>query len=134
MAKPGMTWRKAPPELIAAFEAAFPGLPAERRKMFGYPVGFVNGNMFMGLHQEDWMVRLGEADRAALLKVPGARTFEPMPGRPMKEYIVMPPAVVADRKALTKWIAKALAHVGGLPGKAGKATKPKKKPAKKPAR
>lgn len=100
MAKPTSKWRKSPPELITAFEAAFPGAPAERRQMFGYPAGFVGGNMFTGLFQEDWFVRLGEPKLSTLLKRPGARLFEPMPGRQMKNYVVLPPDTVDDRKTL----------------------------------
>ena len=130
MAEPKMKWRKSPPELIAAFDAAFPASPAQRRQMFGYPAGFVNGNMFTGLHQENWMVRLGEAELAALLKLPGAKPFEPMPGHVMRSYGVLPPSVIADAKALKTWLGKALAYAGSLPPKAGKAKKPKVKPAK----
>lgn len=134
MARPATKWRKSPPDLIAAFGAAFPGPPAERRQMFGYPAGFVNGNMFTGLHQENWMVRLGEADRVALLKKAGAKPFEPMPGHRMKEYIVMPSAIVSDPKALETWLGKAVAYAATLPPKAGKAKTPKKVAAKKPGR
>ncbi len=117
MPAPKTKWRKSPPELIAAFDAAFPAAPAERKPMFGYPAGFVNGHLFTGLHQENWMVRLGEKDRARLLAHDGAHPFEPMPGRPMAEYVVLPPGIVADRKALAGWLAKALAYAGSLPPK-----------------
>ena len=126
MAKAKMKWRKSPPELIAAFDAAFPGAPAQRRQMFGYPAGFVNGHLFSGLHQEDWMVRLDEKDRDALLKLPGAHPFEPMPGHVMREYVVLAPSVIADPKALKIWLGKALAFTASKPAKPGKATKPKK--------
>lgn len=74
-------WTKSPAELINRFHAALPKDPAvEPRKMFGFDCAFVNGNMFTGLHQADWMLRLPEADREALLAVPGARPFEPVQG------------------------------------------------------
>jgi hypothetical protein len=53
-------WRKSPAKLIATFEAVAPGPPALHRKMFGYPAAFVNGNMFMGLFQEEMFLRLPE--------------------------------------------------------------------------
>ena len=63
-----MAWRKSPPALIAAFDAALPDDPhVERRKMFGYPAAFAHGHLSTGLHQETLMVRLGEAQRAKLL-------------------------------------------------------------------
>ncbi len=102
-----MKWRKPSPELIHAFEAVIPGPPAVQRQMFGFPAAFVNGNMFMGLHQEDMILRLPEDCRTELLKVSGARVFEPMPGRPMHEYIVVPPSILADRYRLASWAEKA---------------------------
>lgn len=85
--------------------------------MFGYPAAFVNGNMATGLHQEQVIVRLPAAERKALLAKPGARTFEPMPGRPMVEYIVVPPNLVVKAAALHGWIVKAVAYARSLPPK-----------------
>jgi TfoX/Sxy family transcriptional regulator of competence genes len=53
--------------------------------MFGYPAVFVNGNLFAGLHQENFILRLSEAHRTALCSQHGAQLFEPMPGRRMRE-------------------------------------------------
>lgn len=118
-----MKLRKSPQELIDLFSRVMPGPPAIQRQMFGYPAGFVNGNMFMGLFQEDMILRLGETGRNELLKIPGAKNFEPMPGRPMREYIVVPPDVIKNSAKLASWVAKALAY--------GESLKPKAKPAKK---
>ena len=65
--------------------------------MFGYPCLFVKGHMAAGLFQEDVFVRLGEPDRAAVLQL-GGRAFEPVPGRPMREYVILPKATVARRE------------------------------------
>ncbi len=114
----GSSWKKSPPELVAAFEsltARHPELTA--RKMFGYPAAFLGGHMTTALHEDRWIVRLPEADRAELLAAPGAAPFEPMPGRPMKEYVVVPAALVADPTALDAWVDRAIAHVRTLPPK-----------------
>jgi hypothetical protein len=138
----GMEWRKSPPELVALFETVLPGPPAEKRLMFGYPAGFVGGNMFCGLHQENMVLRLGDDDRARFLTLAGAATFEPMPGKPMREYVIVPPALLHDAASLRPWIARALSHGSSLPPKAKKPMKRKaaakakpaaKKPAKKKA-
>jgi TfoX/Sxy family transcriptional regulator of competence genes len=122
-----MAWRKSPDALIDRFYAALPDAPeVERRKMFGYPCAFVNGNMFAGLHQEDMILRLPDADRAALAAMPGGGAFEPMPGRPMKEYVKVPPALVEDRRALSDWTARAHAHIAAMPPKVKKPRKAKK--------
>src|SRR5215472_9884199 len=109
-----MQWRKSPQQLIDTFEAVVPAPPAALRKMFGYPAAFVNGNMFMGLFQEHMILRLAEADRSELLKLKDARIFEPMPGRRMHEYVVVPPALLASHDALRPWVARALQHGEGL--------------------
>lgn len=59
-----MAWQKSSPELIARFDACLPDDPlVERRQMFGYPCAFVNGNMFVGLHEQNLIMRLDEAGR-----------------------------------------------------------------------
>jgi TfoX/Sxy family transcriptional regulator of competence genes len=124
----GMKWTKSPEALVASFDAVLPrDSRIERRSMFGYPCAFVNGNMFTGLHQDSLIVRLDAADRAKLLALPGARVFEPMPGRPMQAYVVVPPAIVAERGALAGWIKRSLEHAASLPAKAKKATTAAKK-------
>jgi TfoX/Sxy family transcriptional regulator of competence genes len=118
-------WQKSPPELVDLFAAVMPGPPATGRKMFGYPAGFVNGNMFMGLFQDAMILRLPEEARQELVKTRGAKPFEPMPGRPMKEYISVPRSLTKDRKELGVWVGRALEY--------GASLKPKSK-AKKAAK
>src|SRR5262245_5546954 len=126
-----MAWSKSPPALVATFESVFPE-GAEQRQMFGYPAGFVGGNMFMGLWQQHLVLRLGDKERAKFLALDGAAQFEPMPGRPMKEYVIAPPSMVARASSLRPWVAKALAHAAALPAKK-KATAAKKGTARKAA-
>ncbi len=107
-----MPWKKSPPELIAAFEKAVPkDARVAKRPMFGYPALFVNGNMFAGTYQDRVVVRLPEDQRT------GHRPFEPMPGRPMREYVVVPADVVAKPASLRAWLARGLAYAATLPPK-----------------
>jgi TfoX/Sxy family transcriptional regulator of competence genes len=107
---------------IAAFRGVAPGGPAgEERKMFGQPCAFVGGNMFMGLYGDLFQVRLSAADREAALQI-GAVLFEPM-GRGMREYVVLPPAVVADQAQLSAWVARAYGYAASLPAKEQKPRK-----------
>lgn len=111
-----MTWKKSPPELIERFNAALPvDHRVERRTMFGYPCAFANGNMFGGLHEHRCFVRLGDPQRQTLLDLPGASAFEPIAGRRMTEYVVVPDAF--SRADLSKWLALALRYAAGLPPK-----------------
>ena len=115
-----MTWRKAPSELVEHFTATLAGIPgAEVRKMFGYPAAFANGHMFTGLFADEWMIRLPEAGRIELTAL-GGRPLEPMPGKPMREYLSLPEAVVADAEALAAWLERAMAMVVAMPPKKGR--------------
>jgi TfoX/Sxy family transcriptional regulator of competence genes len=76
--------------------------------------------MFMGVYQEDIFLRLSKSDRKEFLKLDLARLFEPMPGRPMQEYVILPPRLLKDPARLEKWIEKSLAYVSSLPPKGKK--------------
>lgn len=90
------------------------------RPMFGNLSAFVRGNMYMGVYGEDLFIRLSEADRAELLKVKGAAVFEPVKGRQMKEYVVVPRSWAGDPAKIRPWAAKALDWSGSLPAKKAK--------------
>lgn len=112
------SFEKSPPELVARFEAVAERFPiAQRRKMFGYPALFVDGNLVTGLFADSWMIRLAEDDLAELLALPGATPFSPMAGRTMKGYATLPPDVVADDGALDGWLARAVEFGKSLPAK-----------------
>lgn len=116
-----MEWKKSPPDLVELFARVAPGPPAEQKKMFGYPAAFLNGNLFISLFQDQFVLRLPDDERAKLMKIAGARAFEPMPGRPMKDYVVAPPSIVADEKKLRQWISRAAGYAASLPAKQKKA-------------
>jgi TfoX/Sxy family transcriptional regulator of competence genes len=119
-----MAWEKSPPALVTLFEEICPGPRAELRRMFSYPCAYLNGNMFAGLFQDMFWVRLDEASRAELLEIPGAKPFEPMPGRAMKEYVVVPEAWHEDLPTLCGWVERARDYAATLPPRA---RRPKKK-------
>jgi TfoX/Sxy family transcriptional regulator of competence genes len=121
-----MKMEKSTPELEKIFEEAFPDDPrAERRKMFGFPSGVVNGNMFGGLFERDVVLRLGEADLSLMIDDYGAGRFEPM-GKAMKGYVTVPAAIVAEPERLREWVQRAFEFAAALPAKEKKPPKPKK--------
>jgi TfoX/Sxy family transcriptional regulator of competence genes len=112
-------FQKSPPDLVARFEQVAARHPvAQRRKMFGYPCLFVGGNLACGLFADGWFVRLDEAAAAEALALPGATAFAPMPGRPMKGWVLLPTEVVADDERLDAWVARSEAFAASLPPKA----------------
>jgi len=114
-------WQKAPEELKAALDRAVQGTVCEKRMMFGFPAYFADGRMFLGLFESKVFARLSDQLRSALEAKAGPLPhLEPMPGRPMKEYFVLPPSLYAHEKDFAKLIGEAAAHARTLPPKAKK--------------
>lgn len=111
------------PETEAAFRAL---VPDDRRvtvrPMFGNVAAFANGNMFTGLFGADLFVRLPEEGRTEL-EANGGSKFEPMPGRAMKEYVVVPEGWREDATTASVWIERSLAWALELPPKEPKRRK-----------
>jgi TfoX/Sxy family transcriptional regulator of competence genes len=123
-----MALEKPPPYMVELFDSILPlDGRVERRKMFGSVCGFVNGNMFSGLFEKSLFLRLSEADRGDAVERLGAVPFEPMQGRPMREYVTLPDDVLEDEAQLDDWMGRALAYAGGLPPKEKKPRKTKAK-------
>lgn len=85
--------------------------------MFGNVSAFVNGNMFFGLFGEDLFLRLSPEDQKKLLKNEGSSMLEPMKGKPMKDYVVVPITWRKRPETLSSWISKALEWSSQLPPK-----------------
>lgn len=94
-----------------------------RRPMFGNLAGFVGGNMFLCLFGSDIAVRLEEDERTELLAEAGAAPFEPMPGRPMREYVVLPPDWRDEPARAAEWVDRSLEFARTLPPKQPKKAK-----------
>jgi TfoX/Sxy family transcriptional regulator of competence genes len=119
--KPMPAFTKAPEEMVDLFEKAMKDFPmATQRKMFGYPAAFVNGNMFTGLFQDEMFLRLSDEDRAAIRKEYGTPLFEPIPGRPMRGYVLVPRYVLKSPRLLRSWLTKGMEYAKALPPKVKK--------------
>jgi len=113
-------------EALALFDAAFPDdSRAERKKMFGMPAAFVNGNMFYGVFTNGIVLRVGEGRRDELSVHDGIEPFEPMPGRPWKEYIHVDSRLWSAGDELAGWIVEALELTAAIPPKEKKPKKAK---------
>jgi TfoX/Sxy family transcriptional regulator of competence genes len=117
-------WEKPSPELSRILdEAADPFPVIERRKMFGCPAFYINGNMFAGVYGSQLFLRLLPDDRALLAAELEAKPFEPIAGRPMKEYVAMPEAIWSDPAAMDEWMHRSVEFASGLPPKQPKPRK-----------
>jgi TfoX/Sxy family transcriptional regulator of competence genes len=115
-----MSMPKPSEQAKSAFQKLVPPDPAvTTRPMFGNLSGFVNGNMFCGLFGEDLFVRVSDEDQAKI-RTQGGRPFEPMPGRAMTGYVVVPDGWQKKPDATRAWVITALSWSRALPAKAKK--------------
>ncbi len=113
-----MAWKKNSAEMIALLDEALRPFACRRQMMFGGPAYFVNDNMFAGLHQDNVILRLSQQDREALLSAwDEASPFEPMAGRPMREYVVLPDALYNDPVVFAGWLDRSFSYAASLPQK-----------------
>jgi TfoX/Sxy family transcriptional regulator of competence genes len=90
------------------------------RPMFGNVSAFVNGIMFFGVFGNDLFIRPSSEDQLDLLKNKGSSTLEPMKGKLMKDYVVLPRTWRARPEILRSWISKSLEWSSKLPAKKAK--------------
>ncbi|HSQ65829.1 MAG TPA: TfoX/Sxy family protein [Polyangiaceae bacterium] len=118
-------WQKSSPELVERFKKALPKDAAvEPKSMFGYPAAFVRGNYFAGLFEEQVVIRMPEPQKSALAALAKAGGFNPMGGKPMTDWFVVPAKIASSATGLTRFLKEALASAKELPEK--KKAKPKK--------
>ncbi|GAA2219470.1 TfoX/Sxy family protein [Streptomyces indiaensis] len=86
------------------------------KRMFGGVAFLYEGNMTVGVTGDDLMVRVGPDHTDAALARPGARAFD-MTGRPMRGWVVVDGAAVAEDDALVAWIDEGRAFAASLPPK-----------------
>ena len=116
-----MEWKKAPNELVEFIADKMKKVNCDYKKMFGYPAYFINGNMFAGVHGDKLFLRLSDSDMADIMEhCSKVNPFEPMPGRAMKGYVVLPKTVYLDNKLFSEWLDKSIKYVSSLPEKGKK--------------
>jgi TfoX/Sxy family transcriptional regulator of competence genes len=91
-----------------------PGLV--EKKMFGGLAFLINGNMSVGVHGSELIVRIDPEATEAALKEPGARFFD-LTGRPMKGWLLVGAAGVKDQASLAKWVRRGADYASTLPKK-----------------
>ncbi|MEJ0025100.1 MAG: TfoX/Sxy family protein [Rhizomicrobium sp.] len=120
-----------PRALQKAMEAALPAHVDWRFKpMFGGIGVYADDKMCVSLSDIGLAVKLAPAEQDALLKLKGARRLQYEPSAPpSKTYIVVPDAMLSDRKALGHWLSVSAAHAAASP-----AAKRRKSAAAKPGK
>jgi len=86
------------------------------KKMFGGVAFLVNGNMCVGVHKSDLVVRLAPEETGAALAQAHTRRFD-LTGRPMKGWILVEQGGLKTDAQLSKWLQVAAKYAGSLPAK-----------------
>ncbi len=84
---------KVGPDTAAKFDKVaerFVDRGAKKSSMFGMPVVKAGDKVFCGTFGDAMTFKLGPEDLAKALKAKGVEPFEPMPGRAMKEWVLVP--------------------------------------------
>ena len=84
-----------------------------KKKMFGGTGYLINGNMVAGIHKDYYVLRLGEKNANAALKLPKLELFN-ITGRAMKGWIMAEEGAFSDDE-LGMWLGKAKKFVETLP-------------------
>lgn len=90
--------------------------PVTEKKMFG-GVGFLlNGNMLVGVHGDNLIVRVGPGNDRTSLAKPHTKPFD-LTGHPMSGWVEVLPAGLINDNELIVWVKGSLDFVSTLPTK-----------------
>jgi hypothetical protein len=84
---------KAGPETVERFDElaeTFVARGAKRSQMFGMPVLKAGDKVFVGTFGDAMTFKLGPGDLERARRQTGVEPFEPMKGRAMKEWVLVP--------------------------------------------
>ena len=86
------------------------------RRMFGGLAFLLDGRMVVGISDGTLMARVGPDRHADALALPHVRPMD-FTGRPMKGYVYVDPAGIAEDAELAAWLTACLGFVERLPAK-----------------
>src|SRR3989475_11608748 len=87
------------------------------KQMFGGIAFLLHGNMCVGIHKDELIVRLAPEDTGQALTQKHTRIFDLSGGRPMKGWILVQPKGLATDAALGKWVTVGVKFAASLPAK-----------------
>jgi hypothetical protein len=87
------------------------------KRMFGGLAFLLNGNMCVGVHANEMIVRLAPDQTDSALAQQHTRVFDLSGGRPMKGWILVEPKGLESDAALAKWIETGVKFAKSLPAK-----------------
>jgi TfoX/Sxy family transcriptional regulator of competence genes len=97
------------------------------KEMFGGIAFLLSGNMAVGVHGEDLIVRVDPVQTDALLREPGAKPFDLSGSRgPPAGWLLVAPSGYRADPALRTWVARGIAYASSLPKKGPPKSKAKR--------
>jgi len=113
-----MAWKKPGEELSKFLDEKISAFDVKKKKMFGCPVYFANDNMLAGVFENDIFIRLPEQDRKTIISENDeVKPFEPVKGRVMKEYVVLPDSLYNHPEKFHELLRSSYEYVLSLPAK-----------------
>lgn len=98
------------------------------KEMFGGISFLLGGNMAVGVHGDDLIVRVDPAQTQALLREPGAKPFDLAPGgRSPAGWLMVASSGYRTDAALRTWVKRGTSYASSLPAKAAKKPKASRK-------
>jgi TfoX/Sxy family transcriptional regulator of competence genes len=86
------------------------------KRMFGGLAFLINGNMSVGVHTNELIVRIARDETDASLDERGVRAFD-ITGRPMKGWLLVASSALKDDASLAKWVRRGVDYASSLPKK-----------------
>ncbi len=97
------------------------------KQMFGGIAFLLGGNMAVGVHGEDLIVRVDPAETEALMREPGAKPFDLSGSRgPPAGWLLVTQSGYQTDVALRTWVKRGVAYASSLPKKAPTKSKEKR--------
>jgi len=90
------------------------------KKMFGGLAFLASGNMSVGVHGAELVVRVAPDRSDAALAEPGTRPFD-ITGRPMRGWLLVGGAGIAHAESFADWVARGVDFAASLPKKSASA-------------
>jgi len=86
------------------------------KKMFGGLCFLINGNMALGLANDDLMIRVGPESYEKMLAKPNVRKMD-FTGKPLKGFLYVGTKGTDSDKDLKKWVSRSIEFAMSLPPK-----------------
>lgn len=113
-----MAYSKAQADRVRGVLSERPELA--EKQMFGGIAFLLGGNMCVGVHGEDLIVRVEPSDTERLLREPGAKPFHLSGREGMPGWLLVAPPGYRSEDALRAWVGRGVDYAAALPKKSKK--------------